>query len=523
MHDNRDIITALLAAAMLWLLLFAVGAQCVATAEARRPRRGVVNAGAERSTWTTAKLPPASSSYASNYSLELLDSGHRAEVVDSASMTVTGGEYTICFTYEYLSRAANGYVFNMGFTEVKMGGNEDLIFYAYVTCNGVSSFVNMTPRPVMGGYNTICYAYDDDVGTTMNDAITIYMDGVERAFTGGTAADRNVIDCPQDLEFNSRANAYNYEDLRLAHWQLFDRAFNGAELATYSSGPTDGCADNDILLQYTFGDTPGDTYQTIIESCGSGDNLTVLNAAVDAIKEVTVPAATTNTTSVRTDGVDEYLTTPDHANLDFTDAMSVCFWHQNAYTIWFTDDTIIAKWAASQHSWRVETAANTSLGFYVASSLTDVGSNYVYETANNISDAFMWVHHCIVYDAGTITWYKGGVARTVGDGLTKQGTIPASIQNSTAPVTIGANGDAAELLNAYFDELALWNVALTAAQVAQVFNQGQPLTLSEQSPAPVACWPVDGSTHPTISDACGSHDMTMTNMEAGDIVSTEAP
>ena len=75
------------------------------------------------------------------------------------------------------------------------------------------------------------------------------------------------------------------------------------------------------------------------------------------------------------------------------------------------------------------------------------------------------------------------------------------------------------------DEIAIWDVALDADAITQIYNSGEPIDLSSDSgnydnSGDLQHWwrMGDGDTHPTIEDNAGSNDMTMTNMASGDLV-----
>ena len=73
------------------------------------------------------------------------------------------------------------------------------------------------------------------------------------------------------------------------------------------------------------------------------------------------------------------------------------------------------------------------------------------------------------------------------------------------------------------DEVAIWNTALDADAVEAIYNNGEPVDLSDSgnydnSGDLVHWWRMgDGDTYPTIEDNAGSNNMTMTNMASGDI------
>ena len=67
------------------------------------------------------------------------------------------------------------------------------------------------------------------------------------------------------------------------------------------------------------------------------------------------------------------------------------------------------------------------------------------------------------------------------------------------------------------DEVAIFDSALSAAQVLAIYNGGVPADLSSLSPD--AWWRMgDGDYYPTLQDSSANdYDGTMTNMESSDI------
>ena len=91
---------------------------------------------------------------------------------------------------------------------------------------------------------------------------------------------------------------------------------------------------------------------------------------------------------------------------------------------------------------------------------------------------------------------------------------------------VGGSPPAQFFLEGHLDELAFFNYALTAGNVATIANAAassgsKAIDLDEQSfDKPEHWWRMgDGDTFPTILDNVGSVDMTMNNMTAADIVS----
>ena len=71
------------------------------------------------------------------------------------------------------------------------------------------------------------------------------------------------------------------------------------------------------------------------------------------------------------------------------------------------------------------------------------------------------------------------------------------------------------------DELSFFNAELSASEVASLYNGGTPSDLDIFVPAPAHWYRMgDGDTAPTIIDGVGSANLTMTNMNDNNFVTT---
>ncbi len=169
-------------------------------------------------------------------------------------------------------------------------------------------------------------------------------------------------------------------------------------------------------------------------------------------------------------GTTSYAEVPDSSGLSPTAALSLVWWQKHDAAI--IERCPLAKWEAAQSSWFVESFSSSSILIFVADSLVDAGSNYGFTPASSVVvDA--WQHIAIVYDgslsgnANRLKIWINGVAQT----LTFGGTIPATLTDSTAKLAIGRRnmngGD--RYWNGDLDEVGVYNVALTPAEVAADF------------------------------------------------------
>lgn len=73
------------------------------------------------------------------------------------------------------------------------------------------------------------------------------------------------------------------------------------------------------------------------------------------------------------------------------------------------------------------------------------------------------------------------------------------------------------------DEVSIWDSALTAIEVDEIYNAGFANDLSQHSNGSIiAWWSFDDISHPTVPDSVSNLDGSMINMTPGDI-ETEVP
>jgi hypothetical protein len=106
------------------------------------------------------------------------------------------------------------------------------------------------------------------------------------------------------------------------------------------------------------------------------------------------------------------------------------------------------------------------------------------------------------------------------------GSLEVTVVNSlfrSKKIAIGWNGQALHF-QGNVDECALWYSVLNASEITDIYNGGTPTDLSLLATPPISWWRNgDGDTYPTITDnGSGGNNGTMTNMDAGDIV-TDVP
>lgn len=171
------------------------------------------------------------------------------------------------------------------------------------------------------------------------------------------------------------------------------------------------------------------------------------------------------------------LSVNDNPSQDWSSTFTVSFWARLGGT--GTNQGFMGKWTSNQHDWMVQTiGTGGNFRVFIANALNDGGGNVGDTTDANFTTA-TYFHFVVVFDGGLsgnsnrLKEYFNATQKTV----SFIGTIPASLPNSTSPLEVGRSG--AELGRALaaaggdrMDEIAVWNVALTGAQITRLYNSG---------------------------------------------------
>src|SRR3990172_4349278 len=163
----------------------------------------------------------------------------------------------------------------------------------------------------------------------------------------------------------------------------------------------------------------------------------------------------------------------DQSFVDSLTGMTISLW-LNPQTLTTSDD-IIGKINTNQNSFRVVTDSVNSdeITVNIPTALSDLITSY--STSNLDLATGNWIHLTIVYDgtlsaSSRVKVYKN--AREVNGSVS--GTLPAAMTSgSTSNLKLGEQDIPAGIaLLSYYDEVKIYNFALTADQVKTEFNQG---------------------------------------------------
>ena len=163
-------------------------------------------------------------------------------------------------------------------------------------------------------------------------------------------------------------------------------------------------------------------------------------------------------TAVQFDGSGNgWVNVTSSASLSPTAAMSVEAWVYFTGASFAAQNTVIGKLAGVGHGWLFDLLGGTPELFEEGTT-----SAHLVSTGGTIPTN-QWVHMVGTYDGTTIVYYQNGAASG------SQASSGAIAENGTA-VTIGAGVGGGHPFEGYIDEVALYNYALSANQVAAHLN-----------------------------------------------------
>ncbi len=236
------------------------------------------------------------------------------------------------------------------------------------------------------------------------------------------------------------------------------------------------------------------------------------------------PPPMTNTYSVDLDGTDSYVMLGDLG----TAGLSL-----GCLSLWVNTDTPIQSGNISARGyfagWSEGSTFNGFSHGYMATNdrlLTlYAGANRSYWTVGSGSTLGTGWHHIVLNHNGTgYEFYVDGVnasSHSLG------GTVTVTSQSKLTGTgidyfRIGIDGSLGFPTGGLFDEVGIWNDPLTASQISQIYNSGEPISLESYSPD--GWWRMgdnEGGTGTTITDqGSGGNDGTLTN---GPTFSTDVP
>lgn len=244
---------------------------------------------------------------------------------------------------------------------------------------------------------------------------------------------------------------------------------------------------------------------------------------------VTPAPSWTNTYSVRFDGVNELARTINAGIENDTKSGG------RSISVWFKLDALINNGTLV----RLQGNSTATYRGFWSLRLFNSGSNYVIRLQRRVNGGETFSPANVIDGSTPLaigTWYNV-VVTTNGSGhifyLNGSVDMPRNtgclgdwwgdclFDDSQVGFALGGNPLVVNaILSGNIDEVTYWDGELTSSEVTELYNSGNPAdpTTHSQAANLLSYWKMgDGDTYPTLQDSAGSYDLTMLNMESGDI------
>ena len=212
------------------------------------------------------------------------------------------------------------------------------------------------------------------------------------------------------------------------------------------------------------------------------------------------------------DGSNDNIVIPNNAAFNFTSQYTVESWiNLRSYQY----GTIIAKFEDDNNNrgWMVNIGETGAPTLHVVHSRLGTWTNPIQWNSGFQPVLNTWYHIAVVFDAGLSS---NQIKLYVNGALTAQTSWPYTITPNAANMYIGGydnpgngvNGGAnGRFFNGRLDEVRVWNMARTAAQISANYNQ----VIAGPATGLVAAYSFSETSGNTIQDATGVHNGTMVN------------
>ncbi len=226
-------------------------------------------------------------------------------------------------------------------------------------------------------------------------------------------------------------------------------------LVLSSNGPVSVGTTSGLVGYWNFDEGTG---TTVYDISGTGNTATLNNGPVWLS-----PGANGSGSYLTFDGVNDYFSVPDNATVDLSTGATIAMWYKHNGSSLLT----FGKYGNSvNRSFVLENIGNGYFYFSVSGDGTAVASHR--SNSSFVADT-NWHHMATTYDGTTIKLYRDGVL--VPSFLYGATPIPASIHNGTTPLE--NRYTTSNYSNGSMDSIRLYNRALTAAEILELYNNKQ--------------------------------------------------
>jgi len=378
------------------------------------------------------------------------------------------------------------------------------------------------------------YLIDFNNVATAGRIVGLFAD-FEGNYTGGTITNRPTSTTEMIIDDSAQwlgpvASAFN-------SWVHVWHQNNGDRTRVYIS--TSASQGGGGFWLFDAIDSPSDlwTFKEALASChqitsgGSPFSVAAIMDVPHSISTVTrffkgkISSTNHSNKAIIFDGANDHIVIGDVIELDFshTDTFSISVWFKTAAAT-ATERVIMSKkdTATTLTGWSIG-VEDGEVFVYLTNDSGGGNEIEVRSTTTTFNDN-LWHHLVVSYDGSELA---SGVSIYVDNSLETNNVITdglsATISNSISATIAGANGSSGIEWQDLLDDIAIYDIELSAANVTTIYNGGIPNDLTVAGPTGnlIGYWLMgDSDVYPTISDESASgNDGTMTTMTIDDIVS----
>ncbi|MFZ3031807.1 MAG: LamG domain-containing protein [Candidatus Moraniibacteriota bacterium] len=317
------------------------------------------------------------------------------------------------------------------------------------------------------GWHHFTVVWDESGASQTN----LYIDGVQESVTRtGTFTNVGSLANSVSVVIGMDSNSSLHFDGKLDEIRLYSRALSGDEAAQLYRLATPTGADTSLKGYWSFNgqDVSG---TTAYDRSGSGNVGTLTSGPTKVRGKIGQALSFDNT--------DDYVDLGSNASVDDLAVITVTAWVKPNSTGGGTLAKILNKATSASGGWEFGVCAHASWGcsgsdtrlrFYRWFS----GAAGDWNSAASSLQMGVWQHVAIVYDSGSSTndpiFYIDGSVSATTEFSTPSGTASS---DASQTLTIGNRPAADRAFDGVIDEVRLYNRALSAAEIAALYNQSR--------------------------------------------------
>lgn len=225
-----------------------------------------------------------------------------------------------------------------------------------------------------------------------------------------------------------------------------------------------------------------------------------------------------NSYSVTFDGVNDFIDFGNNYTFEISQQFSISFWVKPNNLA--AQRCMISKCSNDINVWGYNLQHSATNGQLILQMRTPTAvPTYTFNLASALVSG-IWQHVVLTYSGGS-NINGARVYRNASVGDTPGSSALTGTFLNTASFIVGSRNTVFPF-SGLIDEVSVWDKALSATEVNEIYNSGQPSDLNDHSAFSnmLSWWRMgDGDTYPTILDNKGAVDGTMNNMTSGNIVS----